>query len=63
MKNQPNGAILIRCTKKLHKRIKDEAELMGVSLNQYIVNLLTLKVGCDEEDSEDECEGTHRSIN
>lgn len=53
MKNKPNGAILIRCSKRLHQIIKEEAEQQGVSLNQYIINLLMVTVNYEPEDSED----------
>ncbi|RTH31776.1 toxin-antitoxin system HicB family antitoxin [Thermus scotoductus] len=36
-----SGRILVRMPKSLHRRLAEEAEAEGVSLNQYIVSLLS----------------------
>jgi len=41
----PSGKLVIRITKTLHQKIKDQAENEGVSLNQYIGVVLAESVG------------------
>jgi len=39
--NSYSGKLLVRMPKSLHRRLAETAEREGVSLNQYIVSLLS----------------------
>lgn len=41
----PSGHFIVRLPKSLHKKLKDNAEKESVSLNQYVVSILSENVG------------------
>lgn len=43
-----SGRVLVRMPKRLHRRLVEEAEREGVSLNQYIVSLLSERLALRE---------------
>ncbi|MFN4073287.1 MAG: toxin-antitoxin system HicB family antitoxin [Thermus sp.] len=43
-----SGRVLLRMPKSLHRRLAEEAEREGVSLNQYIVSLLSERLALRE---------------
>lgn len=42
--NYNSGKLLVRMPKSLHRRLAETAEQQGVSLNQYVVSLLSAAV-------------------